>query len=186
MAKKLQHGLTIYEQLVDLIMTLTPNQAKNLYDELCPRYNKRMKTTLYNERGEEDVEGKVRLTKHQYKSIRTKFGDTFMLKAFQEVTNYIKYLEQNQDTNAKYKQKLRDMNSRTHNHIISNEDGWVYNKCRQYICAERPKISINPYLIEDFATAKEYIKTLPPTLRTSMDVQLLMNKFPELKDIQYE
>lgn len=186
MAKKLQHGLTIYEQLVDLIMTLTPNQAKNLYSELAPRYNRRMKTTLYNEKGEEDINGKVRLTKHQHQSIRTKFGDTFMFKAYAEVTNYIIFLENNQETSSKYKQKLREMNSKTHNHIIANEDGWVYNKCRQYICAERPKLQINPYLIEDFATAKEYIKTVPPTMRDSMDIQLLMQKFPELKDVAYE
>lgn len=186
MAKKLQHGLSVYEQLVDLIMELTPTQAKNLYSELCPRYNKRMRTILYNERGEEDINGKVRLTSYQHKAIRTKFGDSFMLKAYKEVTDYVIFLENMQDGSGKYRSKLQEMNKKTHNHIIAHEDGWVYNKCKQYICTERPKIPVNPYLIEDFATAKEYIRTVPPTMRDSMDIQLLMQKFPELKDVKYE
>ena len=184
MASKAPHGLDIYEQLIDLIMTLTPLQAKNLYNELCPRYNKRMHTKKYNENGELDPEnGKVRLTEYQYKAIRAQFGDTFMRRAFAEITRYIEFLEANQGTNSKYKAKLRDYNSKTHNAIIAHEDGWVYQKCKSFICTDRPKININPYLIEDFNTAKEYIRSLSPELRQSMDVQLLIQKFPELKDV---
>ena len=101
MASKAPHGLDIYEQIIDLVMTLTPLQAKNLYVELCPRYNKRMHTKKYNENGDLDPEnGKVRLTEYQYKAIRTRFGDTFMRRAFAEITRYIEYLEANQDTNV--------------------------------------------------------------------------------------
>lgn len=186
MASKVPHGLDTYEQLIDLIMTLTPLQAKNLYNELCPRYNKRMRTMLYDESGNENPNGKIRLTKYQYKAIRTNFGDTFLHKAFKELTNYIEFLEANQESSSKYKRKLRDLNSKTHNAIIAHEDGWVYKKCKQYICADRPKINVNPYLIEDFYTAKEYIRSLKPELRTSMDVQLLIQKFPELKDVDHD
>ena len=185
MAAKNKHGLDIYDLLIGLVLNLSPNQAESLYTELLPRYSRRAKTKLYNELGEEDANGKVRLTDYQYRAIRTKYGDTFMRKAFKEMTSYIKYLEEHQDVCSKYKSKLRDLNSKTHNAIIGSPDGWVYEKCKAYICTDRPKLSINPYLIDDFNTAKEYIKNIPEALRQSMDVQSLINKFPELKDVPY-
>lgn len=184
MASKAPHGNDIYDLLIDLMFSLSPKQAKNLYTELLPRYSRRSKTRLYNEEGERSDTGKVRLTEYQYKALRTKFGDTYIKRAFTEMTRYIEYLEDNQDTQSRYKAKLRDYNSKTHNAYFI-EDGWVYEKCKQYICAERPKVAINPYTIEDFATAKEYIKNIPPEIRdTAMDVKLLIMKFPELKDIE--
>lgn len=185
MARKLPHGNSIYDLLIDLIFNLSQTQAENLYTELLPRYSRRAKTHLYNEYGEESENGKVRLLPYQYKAIRTKFGDTFIKRSFTELTRYIEYLEQNQDTSTKYKQKLKEYNSKTHNNIITQ--GWVYEKCKQYIIAERPKIAINPYTIEDFATAKEYIKSIPKEIRdNAIDVQMLIMKFPELQDIEYD
>ena len=85
----------------------------------------------------------------------------------------------------KYKQKLKDDNSKTHNLLLT--DGWVYEKCKQYIVKDRPKINVNPYMIDDFATAREYIKNIPPAIRnTALDVQMLIMKFPELSDVEYE
>ena len=186
MAEKINHGLDIYDLLIDLVMNLSPLQAKKLYSELGVRYNKRARTKLYNKDGELDENGKVRLTEYQYKAIRTKFGDSYVKKAFNELTNYIIFLENNQETSSKYKQKLRDYNSKTHNNRLI-EDGWVYEKCKQYICNERPKLNINPYTIEDINTAREYIKHIPEEIRaTAMDVQLLIMKFPELQDVEYE
>lgn len=186
MAEKINHGLDIYDLLIDMVMNLSPNQAKKLYSELGVRYNKRAKTKLYNKDGDLDKNGKVRLTEYQYKAIRTKFGDTYVKRAFTELTRYIEFLEENQETSCKYKAKLREYNSKTHNNLLT-KDGWLYEKCKQYICVDRPKISINPYTIEDIATAREYIKNIPQEIRdTAMDVKLLIMKFPELQDVKYD
>lgn len=186
MARKIDRGLDIYDLLIDLVMNLTPLQAKNLYIELSARYIKRGRTKLYNQDGELDNKGKVRLTEYQYKALRTDYGDTYIKRAFKELTRYIEYLEANQETNCKYKSKLRDYNSKTHINLFK-EKGWVYDKCRQYICKDRIKVALNPYAIEDFNTACEYIKSIPPEIReNAFDVKMLMMKFPELKDIEYE
>lgn len=184
MASKRPHGLQIYDLLIDIIMNLSQKQAETLYSELLPRYTRRARTTLYNSNGEEDKNGRVRLLPSQYKSIRTKFGDSYIIKAFTELSNYIEFLEKNQD-NTKYKSKLKDYNSKTHNLLLT--EGWVYEKCKQYIITERPKINVNPYMIDDFHTAVEYIKNIPEEIRDSaLDVQMLIMKFPELKDVPYE
>lgn len=184
MAAKNKHGLEIYDLLIELIISISPNQAEKLYSELLPRYTKRARVTLYNSDGEEDSNGKIRLLKSQYKTLRVKFGDSYVKKAFLELTNYINFLEKNQDV-PKYKQKLKDYNSKTHNLLLT--DGWVYEKCKQYIVKDRPKINVNPYMIDDFATAREYIKNIPPAIRnTALDVQMLIMKFPELSDVEYE
>lgn len=183
MARKNKHGLDVYDLLLEIIYNLSPLQAKKLYTELLPRYTKRAKTHLYNENGEEDINGRIRLLPYQYKAIRTKYGDTFMRRAFSDLTNYIKFLEENQETSSKYKAKLREYNSKTHANLFE-PDGWVYEKHKAYIVSEKPKLQINPYLIEDFTTAKEYIESISPELRdTAIDVQMLIMKFPELQDI---
>lgn len=181
MAKKLKHGNDIYSLLVDIIFSLTPLQAESLYTELLARYTKRAKTKLYNEKGEEDSKGKIRLTALQYKTLRTKFGDTYVRKSFTELTNYINYLEKNMDSIPNAKSKLNKLNSGTHNALLSTDNGWVYNKCKSFICTERPKLNINPYLIDDIGTAREYIKSIPKELReNAYDVKSLLLKFPEL------
>lgn len=186
MARKLDRGVSDYDLLIDIIFSLSPLQAKKLLAELTPRYTRKGKVHLYDQTGEENSEGKVRLLPYQYKAIRTKFGDSYVRKAFTELTSYINFLEENQDTSSKYKAKLRDYNSKTHNSLLQ-ERGWVYEKCKSYICSERPKLSIDPYTISDFATAKEYIKNIPEDIReNAFDVQLLIIKFPELKDVDYE
>lgn len=180
---KLKRNLDDYTLLIDLIMSLSPLQAKNLLSELLPRYTKRMRTRTYNEEGELDPNGKVRLTEYQYKAIRTNFGDTYLKKAFTEMSNYIKYLEKNVNNDSKCKVKLKQLNSKTHNAYIGQEDGWVFQKCKNLIFYDRPKVQINPYLIDDLNTAREYIKSIPKNLiDESMDIKLLIMKFPELKD----
>ena len=90
MAAKHKVGNDIYDLLIALIIDLSPNQAKRLYSELLPRYTRKAKVKLYNEQGELDQEnGKVRLMESQYKSIRTKFGDSYVKVAFRELTNYL-------------------------------------------------------------------------------------------------
>lgn len=184
MGKHLKQGNDTLDLLLDLVFSLTPLQIENLYKELLPRYSKRGRVKLYNEQGEEDPEnGKVRLLPFQYRTIRTNFGDSFVRKAFAELTSYIKFLEDNVNTNSTYKSKLRKLSSSTHNNLIAHPDGWVYNKCKSLICSDRPKLSVNPYLIDDIETAREYIKTVPMELRNnSMDIQSLLLKFPTLKD----
>ena len=87
---KLRHGLDIYTMLIDIIMDLSPLQAENLYTELLARYTRRSRTKLYNENGEEDPNGKIRLLPLQYKAIRTKFGDSYMKKACSEFINALR------------------------------------------------------------------------------------------------
>lgn len=178
--KQLVRGNDTYDLLISLIFSLSPVQAKKLYAELLPKYTNRGRVKLYNAEGEEDKEGKIRLMPLQYKSMRTSYGDTFIKRAFTELTNYINYLEKHIDENNN-KTKLNRLSRGTHNMILASKDGWVYNKCKQYIIAERPKVAINPYLIDDFETALEYICTVPKELwEESLDVQSLLKKFPEL------
>lgn len=185
-AAKNQHGLETLDLLIELVLSLTPNQVGMLYTELLSRYKpEKARTKRYNKDGELDPKGKVRLTEYQHKAIRTKYGETYMRRAYTEMSNYIEYLEHNIDV-PRNRQALQRINSRTHNPEIGKTDGWVYRKCQQYVCVERPKININPYLIDDFATAREYIKSIPPALRESMDVKLLIQKFPELLNVEYE
>jgi len=179
MARKYPHGNDIYDLLISIIMDLTPRQAEDVYNYLLPKYTRRAKVQLYNENGEEDKNGKVRLLPSQYKSLRIKFGDTYVKRAFTELTNYIKYLETHIEEDLKNKSKLQKYNRETHNLVLTR--GWVYEKCKSYIIAERPKININPFLIDDINTAREYIAQVPESLRaTAMDVQALILKFPEL------
>lgn len=185
MASKNPHGNSIYDLLIDIIFNLSPYQAERLYSELLPKYTKRARTKLYNKDGEEDsVNGKIRLLKSQYQALRTSFGDSYIKKAFTELTNYIEFLEKNVATNSNYKQKLKKYTTETHNLLLT--EGWVYEKCKQYIVKDRPKININPFMIEDFNTALEYIRTIPEEMRKSIDVQMLITKFPELVDVPYE
>lgn len=182
MAQKLPHGNGVYDLLIDIIMNLSPKQAENLYSELLPRYTRRSNVSLYNEKGELDSNGEVRLFPLQYQTIRVQFGDTFMKKAFEEVTNYIHFLESHLDQDTTYKAKLRKLKSTTHNNIITQ--GWVFNKCKSLIVKDRPKINVNPYNIEDFVTARKYIESLPIDIRqTALEVKMLMIKFPELTDL---
>lgn len=186
MARKIDRGLDIYDLLIDIVMNLSPLQAKNLYIELSARYKKSGRTKLYNSVGELDPKGKVRLTEYQYKALRTDYGDTFIKVAFTQLTEYIEYLERNQDCSVKYQQKLREYNSKTHMNLLK-KGGWVYEKCKKYICKDRIKIAINPYTIEDFNTACEYIKSIPKELReNAFDVKMLIMKFPELKEVEYD
>lgn len=181
MAAKNKMGNDIYDLLIGLILSLSPNQAGRLYSELLPRYSKKARVKLYNKDGELDpVNGKVRLMESQYKAIRTKFGDSYIKKAFSELTSYIEFMEAHQDETV-YKQKLRDYNSKSHNILLTQD--WVYRKCKAYITHDRPKISISPFEIEDYNTAKEYVLSINKSMWDSaMDIKMLFLKFPTLKD----
>lgn len=184
MAKQIPRANDVYSLLLDLIFTLSPRQAQDLLAELSPRYNKRMMTRLYDRDGNEDKEtGKIRLTPYQYKTIRTKYGDTFLHKGFKELTNYIEYLEQNAKYDKGYAQKLKQYSTKTHWGVLS-PGGWVYEKCKSYIQQDRPEVPVNPYLINDFEVAKAYIMSLPkPIIADAMDVKMLILKFPELAEL---
>ena len=181
MPAKHKQGNDIYDLLINLVLNLSPNQAERVYSELMARYTRGARTKLYNEFGEIDKNGKVRLLESQYKSMRVKFGDTYIRKAFTELTEYIKYLETHLEDSPEYKKKLKDYNSKTHNVILT--EGWVYHKCKQYILKEKPKLNINPYIIDDLPTAKAYVQSIPKNLwETAMDVKMLFLKFPQLLD----
>ncbi|MCM1324111.1 MAG: hypothetical protein NC218_08110 [Acetobacter sp.] len=180
--KKLRMGNDTYDLLIDLIMNLSPIQAEGLYKELLPRYTTRGRVRLYNAQGEEDKNGRIRLVPYQYRAIRTKYGDTYVHKAFKELSDYIQFLEEHQNNDSKYKAKLNQINKGTHNALIGHPNGWVYRKCKSFICHDRPKqVNVNPYLIDDIATAREYLLMIPrDTWNDSMDVQSLLMRFPTL------
>lgn len=180
MAKNI-HGNDIYSMIIDIVMDLSPNQAEGLYAYLLPRYTTRARSKLYNADGEEDKNGKIRLLPSQYQAIRTKYGDNYMHKAFRELTNYILFLEKNQDI-PKYKQKLKKLEKETHNMILASDGGWVYRKCKSYAVSDRVPINVNPFLIDDLNTARLYIQSLPVNLRDMPDVQSLLLRFPQLVD----
>lgn len=180
MAKNI-HGNDIYSMIIDIVMDLSPNQAEGLYAYLLPRYTTRARSKLYNADGEEDKNGKIRLLPSQYQAIRTKYGDNYMHKAFRELTNYILFLEKNQDI-PKYKQKLKKLEKETHNMILASDGGWVYRKCKSYAVSDRVPLNVNPFLIDDLNTARLYIQSLPANLKDMPDVQSLLLRFPQLVD----
>lgn len=180
MAKNI-HGNDIYSMIIDIVMDLSPNQAEGLYAYLLPRYTTRARSKLYNADGEEDKNGKIRLLPSQYQAIRTKYGDNYMHKAFRELTNYILFLEKNQDI-PKYKQKLKKLEKETHNMILASDGGWVYRKCKSYAVSDRVPVNVNPFLIDDLNTARLYMQSLPANLRDMPDVQSLLLRFPQLVD----
>lgn len=183
MAKKQQQGNDIYDLTINLILNLSPKQCLKVYNELQPRYARQKGTILYNEFGEENKEGKVRLTRYQYKALRTKFGDSYIKKSFEELTRYITFLEEHYEEKPEFKSQLKKYKSGTHN--LELTEGWVWKKCKQYICDEPPALNINPFTIEDYATAKEYIKSIPEDMRHCLDVKALLMKFPQLASEEF-
>lgn len=182
--RQLVRGNDTYDMLIDLILNLSPAQAKLLYSELLPRYTRTGRVKTYNENLEEDSNGKIRLMPFQYKLIRTKYGDNYTKKAFAELAQYITYLENNVEA-SDCKHKLKLYKSGTHNKHLTPPNGWVYHKCKQYIIKEPPNISINPFTIEDLETAKEYVMNISKELwNTSLDVQSLLIRFPELNNLR--
>lgn len=176
---KLVHGNGIYDLLISLIFTLSPYQAERLYSEILPRYSKRAKVKCYNPSLEADANGRIRLTEIQYKSIRAKYGDSYTKKAFLELNNYIEYLEKNQEGDSRNVSKLNKLRTGTHNLLFT--EGWVYEKCNGLVVMDRPQLEVNPYLINDMDTAREYIRSIPKEIRhTAFDVKSLLMKFPEL------
>lgn len=184
MAQKHKQGNDIYDLLINLVLNLSPDQCLKVYNELQPRYERQKGTVYFNENGDEDSSGKVRLTKYQYKTLRTKYGDTYIKKAFSELTSYIEFLEEHINEKPIYKQQLKKYKSGTHNLELTS--GWVFNKCKQYVCSDPPKLNVNPFMIEDYHTAKEYIKSLPPDMRDCLDVKALLLKFPTLATIDFD
>lgn len=184
MAQKNKQGNDIYDLLINLILNLSPKQCLKVYNELQPRYSRQKGTIYYDEAGEENPDGKVRLTRYQYKAMRTKFGDSYIKKSFEELTRYIKFLEEHFEEKPEYKSQLKKYKSGTHN--LELTQGWVFNKCKQYVCHDQPKVAVNPFMIEDYNTAKEYIKSIPEDMRNCLDVKALLLKFPQLKDEQYD
>lgn len=184
MAEKHKQGNDIYDLLINLILNLSPQQCLKVYNELQPRYARQKGTVYYNSEGEKDLDGKVRLTEYQYKTLRTKYGDSYIKKSFTELSNYIEFLEQHVNEKPVYKQQLKKYKSGTHNLELTS--GWVYNKCKQYICTEPPKLNVNPFMIEDYNTAREYIRSLPEDMRNCLDVKALLLKFPQLVEEKYE
>lgn len=176
-----KQGNDIYDLLINLILDLTPKQAGSLYSDLLSRFKKSSRTKRYNENGELDPNGKVRLMESQFNAIRAKFGMSYVKKSFYELSEYIKYLEEHLGTSPEFKSKLRTYESKTHNNILT--EGWVFRKCKQYISVEKPKINVNPFEIEDYPTAVEYLKSIPKsTWDTALDVKMLIMKFPQIVD----
>lgn len=185
---KSRHGAQIWDLCINIILSLSDRQCEVLYDYLISHYTRRSKIKLYNADGEEDKDhGLIRLMPSQYQTLRTKYGDNYIKKSFKELTNYIKYLDEHQDFRPEYKGKFKKLSSGSHMMLLGHPNGWVFQKCKNYICVEPPKIPTNPYMIDDFNTAREYVKSIPREFREeSMDVQGLFLKFPELASVDFE
>ena len=180
--KSMDHGLDNFTMLLDIISNLTPKQIEAEYVRMRTKYTNKGMTKLWNTEGEEDKDnGVVRLTRFQFKALRNKYGITYMKHALKEMTAYIKWLELHQDV-FKYKQKLNDLQSRTHTKEL-DYGGWVYSKCKKYISQVDTQIIVNPFVIEDISVARKYIESLSSEMRKMPDVMWLVEKFPELNDL---
>ena len=78
--------------------------------------------------------------------------------------------------------KLNELLKRTHAKEL-DYGGWVYEKCKRFINASDTKININPFDINDISVARKYIENLSMEMRKMPDVQMLVLRFPELKEL---
>ncbi|MBP5597580.1 MAG: hypothetical protein J6Y02_19570 [Pseudobutyrivibrio sp.] len=187
--KSMDHGNDTFSMVLDIIAGLTAKQLENEYIRLRTRYTNKGHTKLYNVEGEEDKDnGKVRLTRYQFKALSMKYGNAYMKKALQELTNYIIFMEEHPDYVSKKgktsKQILDDLNTRTHTKEL--DGGWVFDKLKKYISSVDTQIIVNPFTINDVSVAKRYIESLSSEMRKMPDVMWLVEKFPELNDLVEE
>lgn len=180
--KSLDRDNDVYSLLLGIILDLSPNQAEAEYKYLRDKYTNRGRTKTYNSNGDIDKEnGKVRLTPFQFRGLQTKYGDVYVRRAIAEMEEYIRFLELHQDV-GKYRNKLNELLKRTHAKEL-DYGGWVYEKCKRFINASDTKININPFDINDISVARKYIENLSMEMRKMPDVQMLVLRFPELKEL---
>lgn len=196
MARKidLDRGNDTRSLLLDMIMNLSDTQVERIYKELFARYGatKGSHKQPYNPDGVIDKEnGYVLLTKHQFKSLLTKYGENYVHHAFKEWQNYLIYLKEHPDFKDKqgvrYGYKYEQYMKRTHIKELS-EGGWIYTNNKKYIhtVSKEVNIQVNPYLINDYTVARKYVESLSIPMRSNPDVMFLVRKFPELADLVYD
>lgn len=175
------NGLTSKEILLAYINTLSETRCKQAYVILQEEFNhRRIKYLKFNKDGIEDKQGTVRLRKQDYTKIVTEYGQEYFLKACEKMANYIKYLEDNQESNPKYSRTLRDL--RTRNHYKDIVQGWIRRDLeRDYPRLLKQKDTIDFFEIDSVDKAKIYINNIPEELRyNNYEIEYLVNKYPQL------
>lgn len=175
------NGLTSKEILLAYVNTLSETRCKQAYIILQEEFgHRRIKYLKFNKDGIEDSKGTVRLRKQDYNKIIEEYGQEYFLKACEKMASYIKYLEDNQESNPKYSRTLRDL--RTRNHYRDITQGWIRRDLeRDYPRLLKQKDAIDFFEIDSIDKAKQYINNIPEELRyNNYEIEYLVNKYPQL------
>lgn len=171
------------EVLMAYISTLPDKYMKEIYQLLTERYDlHRAKYILLNREGikAKAPDGKVRLRPYQMERLIAGYGEQGFHILVEYMYDYIKYLEENTECVLRGKQKLRELQTISHYHIMGK--GWVAEKFMrnypQYSIAEEQQDYIDFFDIDSKQKAIEFIRQIPPELRyNNQEIIYLVDKY---------
>lgn len=178
-----KHKQTDREVLISYITTLPDKYMKEIYQLLTERYDlHRAKYILLNREGVQAKapEGKVRLRPYQMERLIKGYGEQGFHILVEYVYDYIKYLEENTECVVRGKQKLKELQTISHYHIMGK--GWAAQKFienyPQVSITEEQADYIDFFDINSKEQAIEFIKQTPVELRyDNQDIIYLVDKY---------
>lgn len=171
------------EVLIAYISTLPDKYMKEIYQLLTERYDlHRAKYILLNREGikAKAPDGKVRLRPYQMERLISGYGEQGFHILVEYMYDYIKYLEENTECVLRGKQKLKELQTISHYHIMGK--GWVAKKFMrnypQYSIAEEQQQYIDFMDVTNRSQAIEFIRQIPPELRfDNKEIIYLVDKY---------
>ena len=171
------------EVLTAYISTLPDKYMKEIYQILTERYDlHRAKYILLNREGvkAKAPEGKVRLRPYQMERLIAGYGEQGFHILVEYMYDYIKYLEENTECVVRGKQKLKELQTISHYHIMGK--GWVAEKFirnyPQYSIPEEHQDYIDFFDIDSKQKAIKFIQQISPELRyDNQEIIYLVDKY---------
>ena len=171
------------EVLNSYISTLPDKYMKEIYQTLTERYTlHKAKYILLNREGikAKAPEGKVRLRPYQMERLIKGYGEQGFHILVEYMYDYIKYLEENTECVVRGKQKLKELQTISHYHIMGK--GWVAEKFMrnypQYSITEEQSEYIDFFDIDNKQQAIEFIRQTPVELRyDNQEIIYLVDKY---------
>ena len=171
------------EVLNSYISTLPDKYMKEIYQMLTERYDlHRAKYILLNREGikAKAPEGKVRLRPYQMERLIKGYSEQGFHILVEYMYDYIKYLEENTECVMRGKQKLKELQTISHYHIMGK--GWVAEKFMrnypQYSITEEQSEYIDFFDIDSKQQAIEFIRQTPVELRyDNKEIVWLVDKY---------
>ena len=171
------------EVLIAYISTLPDKYMKEIYQILTERYDlHRAKYILLNREGikAKAPEGKVRLRPYQMERLIAGYGEQGFHILVEYMYDYIQYLEENTECVVRGKQKLKELQTISHYHIMGK--GWVAEKFirnyPQYSIPEERQDYIDFFDIDNKTKAIKFIQQISPELRyDNQEIIYLVDKY---------